>query len=98
MRRVSKARLKQHREYLDWKLDLMQRRFRCEARVEDYCTGYASDLHHILSRSQGGALMEEDNVMVVCRWCHEWIERHPNEAKDLGFKRSPWKGAFPNEH
>jgi len=97
VRRVSKARLKQHRQYLQWKMDVMGRRMRCEARVVPVCTGYGSELHHVLSRSQGGALMDEANVMVVCRWCHHWIEHHPREAKTLGYKKSPWKGPFPNE-
>jgi hypothetical protein len=48
------------------------------------------DIHHILSRSQGGPLLDEANVLVVCRWCHIWIEEHPLEAIARGFKRSPW--------
>lgn len=97
MRRVSKKRATAHRAYMHWRMDVLSQRPRCEATVVPDCAQYGSELHHILSRSQGGPLMDNANVLVVCRWCHEWIERHPREAKKLGFKRSPWKGQYPNE-
>lgn len=86
------------RQYAKWRVEELNRRgWRCEARIADRCDHKASQLHHILSRSQGGALMEAENVMGVCLYCHTWIEHHPREAKAKGWKRSPWKGRFPNE-
>ena len=98
MRRVSKKRQRMVREESAWRRDELGRRgWRCEARVAELCPNTASQLHHIQARSQGGAVLDPDNVMAVCLYCHDWIERHPKESKSLGWKRSPWKGEFPNE-
>jgi hypothetical protein len=95
MRRVSKKRQAENRRYFRWRKDELGRRgWQCEARVVDECLGSSSQLHHILSRSQGGPLMDPDNVMSVCLYCHEWIERHPIEAASKGWKRSPWGGQW----
>jgi hypothetical protein len=41
-----------------------------------YCrtTRGVLDPHHVVKRSQGGALMDPDNVVTMCRDCHEWTD------------------------
>jgi 5-methylcytosine-specific restriction endonuclease McrA len=39
--------------------------------------------HHKLRRSQGGQNTME-NVIMVCRPCHQWIHAHPCQAYELG--------------
>jgi hypothetical protein len=55
----------------------------CEAAVPQVCRGHGSQAHHVLRRSQGGT-NEPSNLLWVCLWCHEWIHRHPAEAKARG--------------
>lgn len=44
----------------------------------------ANLVHHIVPVSQGGS-DDEDNLMALCRSCHEHI--HSVEIKDKGFRR-----------
>jgi HNH endonuclease len=32
------------------------------------------DPHHVVKRSQGGVLMDPDNVVTLCRTCHDWTD------------------------
>jgi hypothetical protein len=36
----------------------------------------------------GELLMDSRFFVAVCRNCHEWIENHPVEAKELGYSIS----------
>ena len=54
----------------------------CEAHLAD-CTTYATDVHHKAGR--GEHMLDQSTYMAVCRSCHQWIELHPNEAKEKGF-------------
>jgi hypothetical protein len=50
------------------------------------CTRSATDIHH-----KAGRLDNHLNIstwLPVCRSCHQWIEEHPNEAKELGLSES----------
>lgn len=42
------------------------------------------DVHHKMG-CEGDLLLDERYWMPVCRWCHDWIEDHGREARDLGF-------------
>ena len=44
----------------------------------------ANDLHELVNRSQGGSITDMDNVIPVCRPCHNRIGANPVEAWDLG--------------
>lgn len=60
----------------------------CEARVPLVCNIRSVDAHEILARSQGGSILDEENILAVCSGCHRWITDHPAEAKELGLRRS----------
>ena len=52
------------------------------------CTIHSADVHEILARSAGGSIVEDSNVLAVCRSCHNWIGRFPQQATALGLRRS----------
>lgn len=47
----------------------------------------ATDVHEIVRRSQGGSILEETNVLAVCRSCHNRIGSYPQLAFDLGLAK-----------
>ena len=49
------------------------------------------DLHELVRRSQGGSILDEDNIICVCRDCHRRIGNHPQEAFDLGLAKHGWE-------
>lgn len=57
------------------------------------CTRRSVDVHEILSRSAGGSILDESNVMAVCRACHDFAGRMPKvHAFELGLRRSRYEG------
>lgn len=48
------------------------------------------DIHEIVRRSQGGSILEESNLLAVCRDCHRRIGNHPQLAFDLGLAKHGW--------
>lgn len=50
----------------------------------------SQDIHELINRSQGGGILDEDNVLAVCRPCHTWITVHPEKAQDLGLHLPSW--------
>lgn len=57
----------------------------CEASLPQ-CTQNATDIHH--KKGRGKYYLVVNTWMAVCRTCHNWIETHPIEATDLGFRES----------
>jgi 5-methylcytosine-specific restriction endonuclease McrA len=51
----------------------------------------SSDVHEIIRRSQGGSIIDESNVLAVCRRCHERIGRNPKIAFELGLAKHGWE-------
>lgn len=49
------------------------------------------DIHEIIRRSQGGSILEEGNLLAVCRPCHRRIGNHPQLAFDLGLAKRGWE-------
>lgn len=49
------------------------------------------DVHELVRRSQGGSILDEDNVLAVCRKCHDRIGREPNLAVELGLAKRSWE-------
>jgi 5-methylcytosine-specific restriction endonuclease McrA len=45
------------------------------------------DVHEIVRRSQGGSILDESNLMCVCRQCHSRIGNYPQLAFDLGLAK-----------
>lgn len=64
----------------------------CAARLEG-CTGIATDWHERKSRARGGAAVELENSLGLCRFCHSWAHEHPREARELGLLRHSWEVA-----
>lgn len=48
------------------------------------------DLHEIIRRSQGGSILDESNILAVCRPCHVRITANPKLAFDLGLAKQSW--------
>lgn len=78
---------------------LLEERPWCEAcpvfATHDEATVYqrnpGRDVHEIVRRSQGGSILDEDNLMVVCRPCHQRIGNYPQLAFDLGLAKHGWE-------
>lgn len=78
---------------------LMEERPLCEAcpvfaahdEVAVYRRNPGCDVHEIVRRSQGGSILDEDNLMVVCRPCHQRIGNYPQLAFDLGLAKRGWE-------
>ena len=49
------------------------------------------DVHEIIRRSQGGSILDENNVLAVCRPCHVRIGNNPQLAFDLGLEKHGWE-------
>lgn len=49
------------------------------------------DIHEIVRRSQGGSILDESNLMSVCRPCHSRIGREPALAFELGLAKHGWE-------
>lgn len=56
-----------------------------------YKRNRSSDIHEIVRRSQGGSILDEENLMAVCRPCHTRIGNHPQLAFDLGLAKHGWE-------
>jgi 5-methylcytosine-specific restriction endonuclease McrA len=52
------------------------------------CGQPADDAHEVLSRARGGSIVSADNVIPLCRPCHNWVTTHPLEAEAEGWSRS----------
>jgi len=48
------------------------------------------DVHELLRRSQGGSILDESNVIAVCRKCHQRIGNYPELAVNLGLAKNSW--------
>lgn len=56
-----------------------------------YIQRKSSDVHEIVRRSQGGSILDESNVLAVCRACHNRIGNFPQLAFDLGLAKHGWE-------
>ena len=43
------------------------------------------DLHELKNRSQGGDFLDPEQIVTLCRECHEWITRSPAAAHEAGW-------------
>lgn len=50
----------------------------------------SQDIHELKRRSQGGSIVDEGNLMAVCRPCHRRIGDHPQLAFELGLSKHGW--------
>lgn len=78
---------------------LLQERPWCEAcpvfashdEKATYVRNRSLDIHEIIRRSQGGSILDEKNLMAVCRSCHRRIGNYPQLAFDLGLAKHGWE-------
>lgn len=56
-----------------------------------YFQHMSRDVHELVRRSQGGSIIEEENVLAVCRPCHTRINAYPQLAFDLGLAKHGWE-------
>lgn len=49
------------------------------------------DVHELVRRSQMGSILDEENLLCVCRECHRRIGNHPQLAFDLGLAKHGWE-------
>lgn len=99
MRYRSKKKEKEYRQRRPLVEKLLEERPWCEACVKfaehDCLTVYkrnrSQDIHEIVRRSQGGSILDEDNLMAVCRKCHIRIGNYPQLAFDLGLAKHGWE-------
>jgi 5-methylcytosine-specific restriction endonuclease McrA len=55
-----------------------------------YVRNLSVDVHELVRRSQGGSILDENNLMCVCRRCHTRIGNNPQLAFDLGLAKHAW--------
>jgi len=55
-----------------------------------YSRNPGHDVHEKVRRSQGGSILDESNLLVVCRPCHRRIGNYPQLAFDLGLAEPGW--------
>lgn len=54
------------------------------------CAGPSCDVHEVKSRARGGSIVDETNVLALCRPCHSWVTEHPLEAIEAGLAAHSW--------
>lgn len=86
LKKRSKKRNKQEAEYFKLRLLFLDKHNFCQARLPQ-CALKATDIHHKKGRVNED-LIDDTEWMAVCRSCHHWIETHPVEATELGFRKS----------
>ena len=81
----SKKQAASDRAYSLLRIPFLEKHPMCQAALPG-CQGGATDVHH--KKGRGKWLLITGTWMAVCRTCHTWIELHPIEATDLGFRES----------
>lgn len=59
--------------------------------AEVYRRNPSQDIHELVRRSQGGSILDEENLLAVCRPCHQRIGNYPQLAFDLGLAKHGWE-------
>ncbi len=86
MRRLSKKRAKQYRDYSKVRKDFLLENPYCQARIPG-CMIEATEVHHSKGKI-GDMLTDINNFVAICRSCHGWVETHPAKAKEMGLSKS----------
>lgn len=56
-----------------------------------YIRRASQDIHELVRRSQGGSILDESNLLAVCRPCHRRIGDYPQLAFELGLAKHGWE-------
>ena len=98
-RKVSVKRAKQNRERTKVIKEILRYRSHCEAGPKivaadrrHFCRVTPDDVHEPLTRARGGSITDPDNMVLVCRPCHDWIHNNPALAKEVGLLKSAVPG------
>ena len=51
----------------------------------------SQDIHELKSRARGGSITDLDNLVALCRTCHNWVTQNPKEAKEQGWLKNSWE-------
>jgi hypothetical protein len=84
--KVSHKREKINKEYYKLVEQFKKDNPKCNAKINQYCTGATEDPHH--SRGRGKFLLDVSTWIAVCRSCHTYIENHPADAQKRGLSFS----------
>lgn len=49
-----------------------------------HCRGRIEGIHELRKRSDGGSLVNRDNLVPACNFCNGWVEDHPAKAREIG--------------
>ena len=79
MRKISKKRAKQLKEYSKLRAEHLKDNYLC-----DVCGCEATEIHHKNKRS-GDRLLDNLYFMSVCRRCHQHIHLNPQQSRDKGY-------------
>ena len=78
--------------YSKWRSAVLDRQPLCVLCLASGRTVAAEELDHIVPRSEGGAVMDEDNVRPLCRPCHIAITRVWKQRKGCMLDGTPrWR-------
>jgi len=82
-----------YRERIPFVAQFLLQNPKCGVYWDNNCFEWAADVHEIKPRSAGGKIVGDDpsNYMAVCRYCHDMIGRHPEEAHRRGFRKWSWE-------
>lgn len=61
------------------------------------CVSEACDPHEPLTRARGGSIVDLDNLVLLCRVHHDWIDAHPVEATAMGMLVSQHRAPNVND-
>jgi hypothetical protein len=80
LRRTSRKQAAALLEYRRLKAKFLREHPLCEF---SNCFDLSNSLHHMQGR--GPNLNRVETFMACCHFHHEWIHRHPNQARELGY-------------
>lgn len=61
-----------------------------DVEAASYCLGWGTDLHEKKKRSRNGSLTDPENILFLCRRCHEFTETEPAKATEAGLLVPSW--------
>lgn len=51
----------------------------------------SQDIHELKSRARGGSITEIENLVALCRKCHQFVTENPKIAKEQGWLKNSWE-------
>ena len=47
----------------------------------------SNDVHELIPRGRGGSILDLENLVAICRTCHDFVHGHPIQATNEGWLR-----------